>query len=75
VIQSILRSGKLLANERKDLGSPLMFEWHESYYLGAAHGIAGILYLLLLVSSILKYGISFRSFKDDGFLYNLIFFL
>lgn len=24
-----------------------MYQWHESYYLGAAHGISGILYLLL----------------------------
>lgn len=27
--------------------SPLMYQWHDSYYLGAAHGLAGILYLLL----------------------------
>lgn len=26
---------------------PLMFEWHDSNYLGAAHGLSGILYLLL----------------------------
>lgn len=26
---------------------PLMYQWHDSYYLGAAHGISGILYLLL----------------------------
>lgn len=24
-----------------------MFEWHDSKYLGAAHGISGIIYLLL----------------------------
>jgi hypothetical protein len=30
---------------------PLMFEWHEKKYLGAAHGMAGILYMLLQVSS------------------------
>lgn len=26
---------------------PLMFEWHGSKYLGAAHGVSGIIYLLL----------------------------
>lgn len=24
-----------------------MYQWHDSYYLGAAHGLSGILYLLL----------------------------
>lgn len=24
-----------------------MYRWHDSYYLGGAHGIAGILYLIL----------------------------
>ncbi|XP_023948464.2 glutathione S-transferase LANCL1 [Bicyclus anynana] len=28
--------------------SPLLWQWHEKVYLGAAHGVAGILYLLLL---------------------------
>ena len=26
---------------------PLMWQWHESEYLGAAHGVAGILHLIL----------------------------
>lgn len=30
-----------------------MYQWHESYYLGAAHGISGILYLLLQVKEYL----------------------
>ena len=29
--------------------SPLMFTWHDKHYLGAAHGLAGILTLLLQV--------------------------
>lgn len=24
-----------------------MYQWHESHYLGAAHGLSGILYMLL----------------------------
>ncbi|PHJ22984.1 lanthionine synthetase c family protein [Cystoisospora suis] len=32
--------------------SPLMYSWHEKYYLGAAHGVLGILYILMLVPSV-----------------------
>lgn len=32
--------------------SPLLWQWHDKIYLGAAHGVAGILYLLLQVSII-----------------------
>ncbi len=28
---------------------PLMFEWHDKFYIGAAHGFAGILSTLLKV--------------------------
>ena len=31
--------------ERSDF--PLMYEWHEKKYLGAAHGLAGIFYMLM----------------------------
>ena len=27
--------------------SPLMYEWHDKQYFGAAHGIVGILFILL----------------------------
>lgn len=46
VISSVLKSGQSLAAKKK-MASPLMYEWHDSYYLGAAHGVAGILYMLL----------------------------
>lgn len=32
---------------------PLMYQWHDSYYLGAAHGLSGILYLLLQIKEYL----------------------
>lgn len=48
VIEAILNSGKSLARSCQS-PCPLMYEWHLKYYLGAAHGIAGILYLLLQV--------------------------
>lgn len=46
LVHSILKSGERLA-ARIDCGSPLMYEWHDSLYMGAAHGLAGILTLLL----------------------------
>ncbi|KAL1495052.1 hypothetical protein ABEB36_010532 [Hypothenemus hampei] len=48
VIEAILNSGEKLAKHLKiDKECPLMYEWHDSKYLGAAHGISGIIYLLL----------------------------
>lgn len=29
--------------------SPLMYEWYQEYYVGAAHGLAGIYYYLMQV--------------------------
>jgi len=42
-IQMILNDGVKLADER----FPLMWEWHEKKYFGAAHGVCGILTILL----------------------------
>ena len=46
VVESILASGRAMASE---VGSraPLMWAWHDKIYFGAAHGIAGILTVLL----------------------------
>lgn len=46
VIDAILITGK---NESRigKFKCPLMYQWHDSYYLGAAHGLSGILYMLL----------------------------
>ncbi|XP_045785177.1 lanC-like protein 2 isoform X2 [Maniola jurtina] len=46
IIASILKSGKEFAQQKKS-ESPLLWQWHEKIYLGAAHGLAGILYMLL----------------------------
>lgn len=48
MINDILNSGKNYAKAR-GIKSPLMYVWHDSEYLGGAHGLAGILYLLLQV--------------------------
>lgn len=46
IIESILLNGQNMAQAGR-FKCPLMYQWHESYYLGAAHGLSGILYLLL----------------------------
>ncbi|XP_055332816.1 lanC-like protein 2 [Paramacrobiotus metropolitanus] len=46
VVEALIHSGKALALEEKSK-FPLMYKWHDKHYLGAAHGIVGILYMLL----------------------------
>ncbi|CEP00529.1 Lanthionine synthetase C-like protein [Plasmodiophora brassicae] len=48
ISEIILQSGRAVA---RDLGSdwPLAYEFHDKQYLGAAHGLAGIVYVLLHV--------------------------
>lgn len=47
LVESIIHRGKLGASVLKR-GPPLMWSWHQKRYLGAAHGAAGILHMLLL---------------------------
>lgn len=48
VVQLILESGRARAlREGLAKECPLLYRWHDSAYLGAAHGTAGILHLLL----------------------------
>lgn len=45
-IQAILANGRSYAKATKS-EFPLMYQWHRSEYLGPAHGISGIYYILL----------------------------
>ncbi|KAK1794596.1 hypothetical protein P4O66_001316 [Electrophorus voltai] len=48
VVTAILESGKNLSKEEKKTERcPLLYEWHKKQYVGAAHGLAGIYYMLL----------------------------
>lgn len=48
IIDVILQVGQINAKEmRLTKETPLMYEWHDSNYLGAAHGLSGILYIIL----------------------------
>jgi len=46
VIAAIVASGESLS-KRIQCPAPLMFVWHDSYYMGAAHGVAGIFFILM----------------------------
>ncbi len=48
VFQTMIKSGEKYARETGSQ-SPLMYKWHDSEYMGAAHGVSGIVYLLLRV--------------------------
>nr|XP_060620855.1 glutathione S-transferase LANCL1-like [Anolis sagrei ordinatus] len=48
VCEAVLASGENLAKKRNFTAkSPLMYEWYQEYYVGAAHGLAGIYYYLM----------------------------
>uniref|UniRef100_G1KTY8 LanC like glutathione S-transferase 2 n=1 Tax=Anolis carolinensis TaxID=28377 RepID=G1KTY8_ANOCA len=48
VVDCIIESGKNLSREeRKTERCPLLYQWHKKQYVGAAHGMAGIYYMLM----------------------------
>ncbi|XP_069067603.1 lanC-like protein 2 isoform X1 [Pleurodeles waltl] len=48
LVDAIIESGKTLSKEeRKTDRCPLLFQWHNKQYVGAAHGLAGIYYMLM----------------------------
>lgn len=53
MISAILNIGQRYATAGK-FACPLMYEWYGDLYLGAAHGVAGIMYILLHLASYLS---------------------
>uniref|UniRef100_A0A8C4KSW2 Glutathione S-transferase LANCL1 n=1 Tax=Equus asinus asinus TaxID=83772 RepID=A0A8C4KSW2_EQUAS len=48
ICETVLTSGENLARKRNFTAkTPLMYEWYQEYYVGAAHGLAGIYYFLM----------------------------
>ena len=47
-MKAVIISGQSVAHQERKFG-PLMYIWYGDYYVGAAHGLAGILYMLLQV--------------------------
>ncbi|KAL7581288.1 hypothetical protein ACA910_006055 [Epithemia clementina (nom. ined.)] len=50
--KSILQEGLDVANHHPQHGLPLLWHWHDKFYLGAAHGLVGILQTLLSLNSL-----------------------
>ncbi|KAJ7948625.1 LanC-like protein [Quillaja saponaria] len=44
VVDEVIKAGRQLANKRR---CPLMYEWHGKKYWGAAHGLAGVMHVLM----------------------------
>ncbi|KAF7419504.1 hypothetical protein PC9H_002095 [Pleurotus ostreatus] len=49
LVGSIILRGKIGAKAYGTGSPPLMWRWHRKRYLGAAHGVAGILHMLLMI--------------------------
>ncbi|XP_073534294.1 lanC-like protein 2 isoform X2 [Phyllobates terribilis] len=48
LVDAIIESGKNLSkDEHKTERCPLLYQWHKKQYVGAAHGLAGIYYILM----------------------------
>ncbi|CAI9715591.1 2 [Octopus vulgaris] len=48
VCQKMLKSGQQTAHRERSK-CPLMYEWHEKKYFGAAHGLSGIFFMLMQI--------------------------
>ncbi|KAF2983978.1 hypothetical protein EK904_005337 [Melospiza melodia maxima] len=77
VIDAIIESGKNFSKEeRKTERCPLLYQWHRKQYVGAAHGVAGIYYMLMqpianvdqeTLTELVKPSIDY-TFKEDKYL-------
>uniref|UniRef100_A0A915DU35 Uncharacterized protein n=1 Tax=Ditylenchus dipsaci TaxID=166011 RepID=A0A915DU35_9BILA len=54
VLQAMLKSGRQYANHHKS-PAPLFYQWHGKEYLGAAHGLSGIMQMMLSFWSLLDH--------------------
>lgn len=53
ICDAILASGQIMSQRnRLQEHSPLMYEWYQEEYVGAAHGLAGIYYYLMQVNTL-----------------------
>uniref|UniRef100_A0A8C9WA87 Glutathione S-transferase LANCL1 n=1 Tax=Scleropages formosus TaxID=113540 RepID=A0A8C9WA87_SCLFO len=56
ICEVVLVSGESLSKKsRNEEQSPLLYEWHQEYYVGVAHGLAGIYYFLMQVFGVAQY--------------------
>ncbi|XP_073344867.1 lanC-like protein 2 [Pagrus major] len=80
VVMAIVESGKnMSAEQKKTERCPLLYEWHKKQYIGAAHGMAGIYYMLMqpgakvhsdILSELVRPGIDYirhKKFRSGNF--------
>lgn len=63
VVSQIIKEGRENGLE-PDSPFPLTFFWHDKLYLGAAHGLAGILLILLYVKEMFPFILTSRDWND-----------
>ena len=56
VTDAIMRHGTKLAASEPSLASPLLYSFGKRYYMGAAHGLTGVVYMLLCCVELLDSG-------------------
>lgn len=47
ICSDVVTSGEKLGGKKRFSSCPLMYEWYQEHYVGAAHGLAGIYYFLM----------------------------
>lgn len=53
ICDAVMASGQTQSQRNKiQEQSPLMYEWYQEEYVGAAHGLSGIYYYLMQVSTL-----------------------
>ncbi|XP_078407780.1 glutathione S-transferase LANCL1 isoform X3 [Cetorhinus maximus] len=55
ICDAVISSGEKLGSRKRISRSPLMYEWYQEHYVGAAHGLAGIYYFLMQIFQEGKY--------------------
>ncbi|GCB76450.1 hypothetical protein scyTo_0017467 [Scyliorhinus torazame] len=65
VCDAVLSSGEKLGSRKRISKSPLMYEWYQEHYVGAAHGLAGIYYFLMQPEFGIDQGVMFRLVKPS----------
>ncbi|XP_077883773.1 lanC-like protein 2 [Ictidomys tridecemlineatus] len=67
VVNAIIESGKTLSREeRKTDRCPLLYQWHRKQYVGAAHGMSGIYYMLMQVNNKILKDYLCRTTKEEA---------
>ncbi|XP_078083852.1 glutathione S-transferase LANCL1 [Mustelus asterias] len=65
ICDTVINSGEKLGSRKRIPKSPLMYEWYQENYIGAAHGLAGIYYFLMQPEFGIEQDVMFRLVKPS----------